>query len=265
MDSQQIQDLFAQTVVGDYEGEEAWAAVSALRSAGNREIFDRAKEWSHAADPLKRARGVAILCQLRKPSVPNGPSWEPEWIYRDESYPIITEMLQSEQYPAVLDSAISALGHLGRPEAISLILTFQEHADKDVRFAVTFALGCFPNETPAVTCLMKLTRDPEPEVRDWAVFGLGVQGDCDSSEIREVLLRCLRDGDVNVREEAAIGLGKRHDQRLIPVLWTMLETPDISVRVGEASAALLELDEDPPIWSAADYRAALRQKFNLQF
>jgi hypothetical protein len=65
-DSPQIQALFAQALLGDYEGEEAWAAVFALRQDGSREIFERAAEWCHSDHPLKRARAAAILCQLRR-------------------------------------------------------------------------------------------------------------------------------------------------------------------------------------------------------
>jgi HEAT repeat protein len=105
--------------------------------------------------------------------------------------------------------------------------------------------------------LLKLTSDPDEEIRDWAVFGLGVLGNADSPEIREALLRCLTDANENVREEAAVGLGKRRDKRLIPVLLTMLEDPNIKVRVAEAAAALLGMDKDPKEWTASDYRAAV--------
>jgi hypothetical protein len=47
-----------------------------------------------------------ILCQLRRAPLPDAP----EWVFRDESYELITNMLGNEQNPVVLDSAISALG-----------------------------------------------------------------------------------------------------------------------------------------------------------
>jgi HEAT repeat protein len=215
MDSEKIQNLFAQTLVGDFESEEAWTAVDALRMDGSREVFEHAAEWCHADDPLRRARGAAILCQLRRARPPNMPH-DSERMFRDESYELIARMLENERDPVVLDSAISALGHLGNPKAIPLILGYQDHPGQDVRFAVAFALGCFPNDPQSIGGLMKLTMDSGSDVRDWAVFGLAVQGDVDSPEIRDALLRCLNDADDNVREEAAVGLGKRHDRRLIP-------------------------------------------------
>jgi hypothetical protein len=263
MITSEVEALFAQTLLGDYEGEDAWAAVSVLRQDGSREIFEHAAAWCRADDPLKRARAAAILCQLRRAQVTNEPGKEPEWMFRDESYSLVTKMLENEQNPVVLDSAISALGHLGNAKAVPLILRHQDKPNSNVRFAVCFALGCFPDDSQSVGGLLKLTSDEDTDVRDWAVFGLGVQGNADSIEIREALLRCLGDANDDVREEAAVGLGKRRDQRLIPKLLAMLDQPEIKVRVAEAAAALLGLDQDPPGWAALDYKAALMREFQI--
>jgi HEAT repeat protein len=255
MDSEKIQILFAQTLLEDYESEEAWAAVSALRMDGSREIFEHGAEWCRSDDPVKRARAAAILCQLRRGQ---------ESMYRDESYELITRMFGSQQDALVLGSAISGLGHLGDPNAIPIILGNQSHPDPDVRFAVAVALGCFADDPQAIRGLISLTMDSCSDVRDWSVFGLGVQGDSDSPEIREALLRCLSDTDEDVREEAAIGLGRRRDRRLIPKLRAMLDDPEISIRVEQAAMELLELAEAPPEWTPADYKAALSARFNLE-
>ena len=90
-----------------------------------------------------------------------------------------------------------------------------------------------------------------------------MQGNTDSIEIREALLRCLGDANEDVREEAAVGLGKRRDPRLIPKLLAMLDQPAITVRVAEAAAALLGLDEEPAGWAALDYKAALMREFQI--
>jgi HEAT repeat protein len=111
--------------------------------------------------------------------------------------------------------------------------------------------------------LLKLTSDTDAEVRDWAVFGLGVQGDADSPEIRAALLRCLDDASEDVRMEAAAGLGKRQDRRVIPRLRAMLDEPNFGVRAAEAAAALLGFDRVPREWSAEDYKSALASKFQI--
>ena len=187
----------------------------------------------------------------------------PEWMFRDETYCLVTQMVEHEEDSTVLSSAISALGHLDDPKAIPLIIRYEDHSDENVRIAVAFALGCFPNDEQSVRTLLKLTSDGHAVVRDWAVFGLGVLGDADSPDIREGLLRCLEDADEDVREEAAVGLGKRHDQRLLPRLWAMLDAPELKTRVAEAAVALLGLDSDPPKWVAADYKTALVSKFQI--
>jgi len=183
-------------------------------------------------------------------------------MFRDESYTLITQMLEDEQDPMVLDSAIHALGHLQNAGAVPLILRYQDHPDDKIRFAVAFALGCFPNDPRSVHSLIELTSDADAGVRDWAVFGLGVLGDADSPEIREAILRCLDDAEEDVREEAAVGLGKRRDQRLIPKLWSMLDD-ELNFRVVEAVAALLGLDHVRPEWTSADYKTALASKFQI--
>jgi HEAT repeats len=265
MGASEIEALFARTLLGDYESEDAWEAIAALHQNSSREIFEYATAWCVSDDSLKRARAAAILCQLRR-ALPDelkaqNPWPNPEWMFRDESYALITKMLENEQDPMVLDSAIHALGHLCNAAAIPLILTYQNHPDGSVRFAVACALGRFPDDPQSVCGLLKLTSDQDADVRDWAVFGLGVQGNADSPEIRDTLLRCLNDASVDVREEAAIGLGKRQDRRLIPKLGKMLHEPVFKLRVAEAAAALLGMDHDPPEWTAKDYKAAVLDKF----
>jgi HEAT repeat protein len=250
MTAAEVEALFARTLVGDYESEAAWDAVRALRTNGSREIFEHGAAWCTSDDPRKRARGACVLCQLRHGTVP-------EILFRDESFALLTAMLENEQDPVVLNSIIHGLGHLNNALAIPFILRYLDSPLDSIRFAATFALGCYPNDEPSIKGLLKLSSDPDSEIRDWAVFGFGVQGDADSPEIRDALLRCLNDTNEDVREEAAVGLGKRQDQRVIPALFRMLEDPVLKKRAAEAAAALLGMDQDPPEWTAADYRAAV--------
>src|SRR5579863_9293701 len=122
MDASEIEALFARTLLGDYENEDAWTAVSELHQNGSREIFECAAAWCGSDDPLKRARAAAILCQLRR-ALPDElkahiPWPKPEWMFRDESYALITKMLETERDPMVLNAAIHALGHLHNATAI---------------------------------------------------------------------------------------------------------------------------------------------------
>ena len=261
MNSSAIQNLFDQTLVGDYDDEAPWDAVSTLRSNGDRAIFESAALWLKSTNPLKRARAAAILAQLRAPSSGEQEMQSPTWLFRDETFPLLIELLEGESDVMVLNSGIAALGHLYNEAAIPIIERYKEHPDQDVRFSVACSLGHFPNDPVAISALVPLTRDSDSDVRDWAVFGLGVQGDVDSPEIREVLLQRISDANEDVREEAVVGLGKRQDLRLLPTLRNMLDAPELKMRAAEAASAMLGLPEDPDEWVAEDYKKALDEKF----
>jgi len=259
MTPEDLQQLFSQTLLGEYEDEAPWDAVSKLRNNGSRETFEIAARWLQDGEPLKRARAAAILAQLSLPT--EVPTTEPKWLFREEAFPLIVDMVKREDDPMVLESGISALGHLFNSAAIPIIAAYKDHSDDDVRFSVACALGHFPNDPESVATLLTLTRDDDSDVRDWAVFGLGVQGDVDSPKIREALLERLTDTDEDVREEATVGLGKRRDLRLLPVLRSLLDAPELKLRVAEAASAMLGLTEDPAAWGAEDYKLALDEMF----
>lgn len=111
--------------------------------------------------------------------------------------------------------------------------------------------------------LLRLTEDPDENVRDWATFGLGVLGDADSEAIREALVRRLVDADENVREEAMVGLGKRRDPCVLSILVTGLEQSKASDRAIESACLMLGMESERESWTGSDYAAALRDRFSL--
>jgi HEAT repeat protein len=133
---------------------------------------------------------------------------------------------------------------------------------------VACALGSFPNHPLAVQTLLILTRDPDEDVRNWAVFGLGNLGDADSTEIRDALFARLNDSNEEVREEALVGLAKRKDTRVLPALIAALNKsalnhPGVTELTTEAADAMLGLEHERTDWSGADYIAALSERFRL--
>ena len=257
MASLEIEKLFADTLSGNYEDDAPWEAVSALRRAGTREVFEKAAKWCESLDPLVRARGADVLAQLGKTAHHRSNS------FPDESYSVLTALIEREAEPRPLACAIAALGHLDNPLAVPLIAKFSSHANPEVRFEVAFALGCFPNEPLSVAVLLRLMRDSDEEVRDWATFGLGVLGDTDSGEIRSALSLCLNDSDENVREEAMVGLAKRKDQCVLPALLNALEQPTMTDRAIESAYLMLDMQSEREGWQGMDYAAALRGRFPL--
>lgn len=239
MPAANLDDLFAQTLQGDYDNDEAWEAIRTLRSIGSREVFDRAVGCCRSDEPLKRARGADILAQLGKTSENSANP------FPGETFDVLTGMLESETDPAPLSALIAALGHLGNPAAIPLILPFGYHPHPDVRFDLAFALGCFADDERTVSTLIRLMTDKDSDVRDWATFGLGVLGDFDSPRIRESLFQNLSDADQDVREEAMVGLARRRDLRAVPVVINALQSREPSLEALDAANFLLERTADP--------------------
>src|SRR5258708_2182915 len=140
MSAQEINELFAETLLGDYDDDEPWEAVQALRRLGSRDVFEFASEWCTSPDPLKRTRGVDVLAQLGKTAD------HPSNRFPEEAYSIVVGLLDSEQDVQALNSEITALGHLENPLAIPLITQYRTNQSEDVRFSVAFALGSFPDD-----------------------------------------------------------------------------------------------------------------------
>ncbi|HEX4319746.1 MAG TPA: HEAT repeat domain-containing protein [Acidobacteriaceae bacterium] len=260
----EIDELFRQTLEGDYDDEDdeggPWEAVSKLQAIASdevagRPVFDKAVQWCRNNKPAKRRRGVDILAQLGKTEE------HPDVVFAAESYDVIVSVLEDELDLQVIDSCLVALGHLGNPAAVPLILEHRANTDPDVRFAVAFALGSFADDPAAIRGLLQLMDDSDPDIRDWATFGLGVQGSADTPEIREALFERLDDGNPDTREEAVAGLGKRKDLRVLPDLIELLQQEEVSFGVVEAASNLLDLPGINEEWSADEYIEALTTRY----
>lgn len=257
MASPDIEPLFQQTLARDYNDPAAWDAVNALRRPGSREVFDRAVAWLASEDPLKRARGADILAQFGVTEE------QPAALHPEESFAVLSGLLAYESEPRPLASALTALGHLHDPRALALFLKFHDHPAHEVRLAVAFALGGFAGDPAAIRALIRLTTDGNGEVRNWATFSLGVEGDADAPEIRDALAARLKDGNEDARLEALVGLARRRDHRVLPQLLKTLAKRDVSVGEIEAACYMLEMAEDRRDWKSEDYAKALRERFGI--
>ena len=248
-----IAQLFAETLAGDYDDDAPWTAIHALREIGSRAVFDMAAQWLAAPEPLKRARAAEVLAQLGVGA--NRPHAFPE-----AAGDLLAARADAETDPRARASAVIGLGHIGRPQALPAILRAATDASALVRHAVAFALGSFGSAIEARTCLLALMRDPDEDVRDWATFGLGQLSDADSAEIRDAFARRLDDPFIDVRVEAMAGLAKRRDPRALPPLIRQLDhLPEGLNGVIEAGLAWLGMKDMPPGWTAQDLADALRR------
>ncbi|MBL8216247.1 MAG: HEAT repeat domain-containing protein [Bryobacterales bacterium] len=259
MDAGSIEELFAQTLVGDYEwDQEPRRAVLELQRLGSREVFDYAAAWIRSDDPLRRVRGLDVMAQLGK-TIGN-----PYHSFPEEAFEVVAQALEGECEADPLESAISALGQIGDERAIPLIAAFHRDPNDCIRLRAAIALGRFADTAPAIEALLTLMEDPDGVVRDWATFGLGVQGHQDTAAIRDALCRRLPDEDDCAREEAIVGLARRQDTRVLPKLLEALQQPEISHRIIESAYTMLGMDTDRGEWSGQDYINALRERFGSQ-
>ena len=137
----------------------------------------------NSGDPVGRAVAADVLGQL---------GFEEGYPYRDRSVPILVERVLDDEV-SVIGCAIAALGHLGDAMGLPAVVGAASHAEGVVRFEVAVALpsllgvGPVDPSTPGVAALISLMCDDDPDVRDWATFGLGTQVATDSAEVRDAL------------------------------------------------------------------------------
>jgi HEAT repeat protein len=255
MTPEQISEIFAQTLAGDYNDDLPWQAVRTLQTAGSREVFERAADWCYSEEPLKRARGFDILAQIGKTVE------HPQNKFSEECFSVVSTAVRQEKDLLPLCSGVHALGQIRNALALPLLTEHHLNPSSKVRLAVAFALGNFANDERSVGALLALMQDDDDDVRDWATFGLGVQAKLDSQEIRDGLASRLTDTDRNVRGEALYGLAKRQDARALATLVAELNQAEPSDRAFEAAEAFL--DFNGPRRSSDEYIAALKRRFSL--
>ncbi len=253
-----IDSLFLATLIGSQDDNAHRKAVSRLRLSGSKLVFQRAEAWSRSSTPLKRARAATVLAQLQ---ILHRRPWKSEKIFVEEIFAIVTALIAEEADIHARSCELFALGHLDDARGVPILVSFAKHHDADIRYAVAVALGNYSEDPSAVKALLELMDDPDRDVRDWAIFGLGTLGRADSEEIRNALFSHLRDPYVNAREEAAVALALRGDQRMIRSLIDLLKKDRDRILLLEAAREFLEMDCDPPDWFEAEYVAALEAKF----
>ena len=252
----QIEELFAETLKGEYDDEAPWHAVHALHHIGSREVLETASAWCRSDEPLKRSRGADVLAQLGRTSE------NPENKFPEESFTAVSALAEKEKALQPLSSAITALGHIGDARAIPLLVRYSAHAKPEIRFAAACGCGSFSDDPAIVTALLKLMRDKDEDVRDWATFALGTLSKADTPEIRDALVERLNDDAEDVPDEALAGLARRRDQRALPLILERLRQPDVDERTLEAAGEMLGLHAGKQQQMAPeDYISALQLRF----
>ncbi|WAL64355.1 HEAT repeat domain-containing protein [Amycolatopsis cynarae] len=243
--------------VSDPESDEYWGLIRRLHDRTDRAVFDVALTAARSTEIRRRLVGLDALGQI---------GYAADRPFRAETLAALLAEAAQAADDRLIASAVTALGHLSDPRARPGILRHAAHPSKEVRFAVAVALpGATDADAPdadVVEALIRLTRDPDTQVRDWATFGLGTQLDADTPAVRAALTNRLDDPDGDTAGEALLGLARRHDPRALPRVLAWLDDDPgnlIIEAAGELAApeclpALLRLkdrdDGGDNAWSA---------------
>jgi hypothetical protein len=204
-----------------------WDCVAELHRRVEDRTFRIAEVLCESFATGERCLGADVLGQLG--AVPGASAAEGP--FASESGRVLLRLLEEDDEPAVLSSAAIGIGHLRDERAIGRLVALSSHGSADVRRGVVHGLMGHDDDR-AVAALISLSADPDPAVRDWATFSLGVQIDRDTPELREAFAARLSDPDLDTREEAILGLTVRGDERALEA--ALAAAPD----AGETSISL---------------------------
>ncbi|MGS2617175.1 HEAT repeat domain-containing protein [Micromonospora sp. LZ34] len=146
-------------------------------------------------------------------------------------------------FARALETAGSAadLGATTDARGTAVLVAFAADADADVRLEVARSLpAVMPDgaDDAGVAALIDLCRDADPEVRNWATFGLGWQSTADGRTVRRALWERTGDSYPPVREEGIRGLARRRDQRALPMVADLLAEESVDGCTFEAAGYL---------------------------
>jgi HEAT repeat protein len=219
MSTEELLAMAVAEATSDGEDDDAyWERVWLLQKRDPGETWSLLLPLTEHVDPRVRALVPDVLRYLggiHRPLI-------------EESVALFERTLQHDAAPQVLEAIGHALGELGVPAAVEMMIPYASHPEPDVRFAVVSAL-LRHREARAIQTLIELSRDEIGRVRDWATFGLGsqvvgvdpdTQGEdvVDTPAVRDALADRLNDPDEDARCEAIVGLAMRRDPRVLPVL-----------------------------------------------
>ena len=112
-----------------------------------------------------------------------------------------------------------ALGHVGDPQAVPVLLEALSDDDPETQIYSIWALGSLGDER-AVEALLELAQSADPGIRKMAVYSLGTLG---AEEARITLQAALGDYEMDVAWNAAIALAKLGDDSGRDRIFQMLD------------------------------------------
>jgi HEAT repeat protein/cyclophilin family peptidyl-prolyl cis-trans isomerase len=139
----------------------------------------------------------------------------------------------------VVGEALLAIGRFTTREDLSPIVRWVTVKDPEIRWRAAWALFR-PRDPAAVQHLLKLTEDPSPEVRFWAMRGLApalvTEAGLDIARTAARLRDAVRDPDRRVRAEALRSLVLYDDDASFAVVMEAVDSADTWLSVSAAES-----------------------------
>jgi len=202
--------------LSDEEYGSATAALVALQFRPTREVLERASGLCRSATVDERRLGVRVLAELR--DLEDVGAALPAFVA--ESMEVLLGLAGTERDGKVLVEVARAFGYRKDPRGAEPLLGWRDDPDDAMRFFVACSLPrcrSADNEERVIGALIELTDDEDDQVRDYALFGLR-ELEVDRDDVRDAMLRRVRDPDSSVAGEALHGLAMLRDERGIEPL-----------------------------------------------
>ena len=180
----------------------------------------------------------------------------PERPFLDQRILLLQGCLGQDDSLEVRTRAILSLGELRDSRTEPIVRAYASSTIADIRSAVAQSLLSSTEDAESIAVLIKLTSDPVPAVRDWAVFTLGWQLEPPlPEEVSNALIRAATDEDDVVRHEAIDSLIRNGDRRGGQFLIDELAREAVDDALLEIVGELYTLWRDPqtvPLCCGAD-------------
>jgi HEAT repeat protein len=225
-----------------FDNECRWELIDAIVTECPDDVFEASRGLLHEREQRARILGADILGRLV--TADQG--------QRMRVSQALRAALATEHDPAPVASIVAALGHVGDPATLDLVFPLVAHANAEVRLAVAFAVATLslqPLGPQSRIALIRLSRDDNSEVRDWATHALGTLCDADGPDVRAALLARADDDCHEARAEALFGLAVRKDPRAVPHLIRALQSPHVRGLEVDAAAAAADPRLLPALWA----------------
>jgi hypothetical protein len=235
-------DARVQAALAAYDQDTHWELIAGIMSECPDDVFEVATGLVRGAHERERTLGADILGRLVGVDPDAGLDVERA----------LLPALQNECAPHAMASMVAALGHVGDPDALAQVIPLAHHPDAGVRLAVAFAVATVsprPLSDEVKIGLIRLSHDEEPEVRDWATFGLGTLSNEESPDVTAALLARANDPHHEARAEALFGLAVRRDPRAVPHLIRALGSAHVHGLEVDAAAEAADPRLLPALWA----------------